>query len=288
MTYGAGFTAIRLGLLGRIPPYVKLLFYVNTFSYAYFAAISLSNLFTRRKILFFAFFIIVTSFFKTNKTTFISFFLLILFVFRQKKLLSIKTFALLSLLTAGLLSAIVKMRGDIDTFLEFSILKYLIIYLLSPLTAFDQVVNGSLAVPEHLPGGYVFVFFYKLISVFSGEQAKIFGPWVNVPLPTNVFTVFCPSYIDFGLFGIIFSASVQGVVWGTIYGFVKRNFIIFKIIYGTMLYYIGLQFFSDYFSYSFSVFIQYFILSIILVTKIKDSKYLPFYSSETSFRQIGA
>ena len=118
------------------------------------------------------------------------------------------------------------------------------------------------------------MFFYKLTSIFTGEKATIFGPWVNVPLPTNVYTVLAPSYIDFGVFGIILSSSVQGIVWGTIYGFVKRNYIIFKIIYGTMLYYMGLQFFSDYFAYSFSVFIQYVILSIILVVKIRGLQYI--------------
>lgn len=274
LAYGASFSSIRIWLLGQIPPYIKILFYVNTFSYAYFAVICLSNVFKLRKILLFAFFIILTSFFKTNKTTFISFFLLILFVFRQRKLLNFKTFIILTFITIGLLLAIVEIRGDKDTFLDFSITKYLTIYLLSPLTAFDQVVIGKLSVPHHQNGGYVFVFFYKLISIFTGEKATIFGPWVNVPLPTNVYTVLAPSYIDFGFFGIVFSATIQGIVWGTIYSFVKRNFIIFKIIYGTMLYYMGLQFFSDYFAYSFSVFIQYFILSIPLVVKIKGLNYL--------------
>lgn len=274
LAYGANFNSIRLGLLDRIPPYVKILFYINTFSYAYFAVICFSNIFKLRKILIFAFFIILTSFFKTNKTTFISFFLLVLFVFRQRKLLNLKTFLFMTIITIGLLVAIVEMRGDKNTFVSFSIGKYLTIYLLSPLTAFDQVVTGKLSVPAHQNGGYVFVFFYKLTSIFTGEKATIFGPWVNVPLPTNVYTVLAPSYIDFGIFGIVLSSSIQGIVWGTIYGFVKRNFLIFKIIYGTMLYYMGLQFFSDYFAYSFSVFIQYVILSIILVVKIRGLQYI--------------
>ena len=184
----------------------------------------------------------------------------------------------MTIITIGLLVAIVEMRGDKNTFASFSIVKYLTIYLLSPLTAFDQVVTGKLSVPVHLNGGYVFVFFYKLTSIVTGEKATIFGPWVNVPLPTNVYTVLAPSYIDFGIFGIVLSSSIQGIVWGTIYGFVKRNFLIFKIIYGTMLYYMVLQFFSDYFAYSFSVFIQYFILSIILVVKIKGLNYLVYES----------
>lgn len=272
--YGANLSYIRNGILKYIPPYVKILFYFNTFSYAYFASICFSNNFSKKKIILFAIIIIITSFFKVNKTTFISFFLLILFVLKEKKLLTLKNFLFLTAITALLVYFVMSLRGDKNTLLDFSIGKYLTIYILSPLTAFNEIVIQKLSIPEHFIGSYNFNFFFKIFSIFSNTETEIFGPWVNVPLPTNVFTVFAPSYIDFGIIGIVIFASLQGFVWGFIYHFVKKEYLIFKIIYGTLLYYLGLQFFSDYFSYSFSVFLQYSLLSIFLVIKIKDFKYL--------------
>lgn len=277
MAYGFSFSAIRIRMLKYVPIYVKLLFYINTFSYAYFAVICFSKEFSVIKIFIFALFIIITSFFKVNKTTFISFFLLILFVLKERKILNIRNFLLLLCTTSLLLYSIMSLRGDKGTFIDFSLWKYLAIYLLSPLTAFNEVVQQKITIPEHLFGSYCFNFLHKIFALFTDEKIEIFGPWVNVPLPTNVFTVFAPAYIDLGFFGIILLSLIQGYVWGFIYGFVKRNFLIFKVIYGTLLYYLGLQFFSDYFSYSFSVFIQYIVFSIFLVVKITETKYFSFY-----------
>lgn len=275
-TYGVNFSAIRYGLLGHIPINIKLLFYVNTFCYAYFAVILFSNIVSKKKIIVFAFSIIVCSLFKTNKTVFFSFFLLILFCLAEKQKLTLKVFAWLSGLTILLMAIIVIMRGDVKTYSDFTVIKYLSIYILSPLTAFDQVVKGNVSVPTHHTGGYLFSFFYKIFSVFTGEKVVGFGPWVNVPLPTNVFTVFAPSYIDFGVSGIVFMACIQGITWGVIFSFVKKEYLMYKVLYAVLLYYPGMQFFSDYFTNSFSVFIQYCFFSFIIVVKIKELKYFTY------------
>lgn len=272
--FGLSPTSIRRGLLGDLPLVINLLFYVNTFTYSYIAGVFLcKNNISKLKKIFLLFLLILTSFIKMNKTSFFTLFFLIILILKYNNKLKLKNIIFLLCSLIVLVFSLVAIRGDANTLSDFSIAKYLYIYILSPLTAFDFVVQSKIPVINNV-GGYTFVFFNRLLSVVGlNLNTSIWGPWVNVPLPTNVFTVFAPYYIDFGIIGIIIFASIQGMFWGCIYNFQKRNLLIFKIFYSVYIYSIFLQFFSDYFFYTFSVIIQYILFSILIVCKIKEFKY---------------
>lgn len=278
LTFGFSPIDIRLGLLNSIPFHINVLFYINTFSYVYLSYILIKkNSLSKNKIVLFLFIMIITSFIKMNKTAFFSLFFLLIYILRIKNKLKIKTIIILCIALLLLVTLLVGIRGDADTISDFSVLKYLYIYILSPLTAFDFIVQGKVSVSNPV-GGYTFVFFNRVLSFIPNISlnTKIFGPWVNVPLPTNVYTALAPFYLDFGEQGIIIFASLQGFFWGCMYNLQKRKKIIFQVFYGVLLYSLILQFFSDYFFYTFSVLIQIFIVSSLFVVKLKDFKYLKY------------
>lgn len=278
LAFGVSPIDIRLGLLDSIPFHINVLFYINTFSYVYLSYILIKkNSLSKNKIVLFLFIMVITSFIKMNKTAFFSLFFLLIYILKIKNKLKIRTIIILCIALLLLVTLLVGIRGDAGTISDFSIMKYLYIYILSPLTAFDFIVQGKVPVSNPV-GGYSFVFFNRVLSLIPNISlnTKIFGPWVNVPLPTNVYTALAPFYLDFGEQGIIIFASLQGFFWGCMYNLQKRKKIIFQVFYGVLLYSLILQFFSDYFFYTFSVLIQIFIVSSLFVVKLKDLKYLKY------------
>lgn len=276
--FGFSFINIREGLLRPLPIYLKTMFYINTFSYAYFAVLCSVKKISKTKVMLFAFVLIISSFAKTNKTTFISFFSLILFLLYSQKKLSFKKIILLLLSMFVLIGLVVIIRGDMNTVANFSIVKYLTIYILSPVVAFDQIVKGDIGLPPWQFGGHVFILIYRILSVLTRGviHSQTFSVWIYHPVPTNVYTTLAPYYIDFGVLGIALFAFLQGIFWGVVYGMQKSGYVYYKILYGLLLYSLLLQFFSDYFVYTLSVVVQYIIFTILLTGNIRDLKYIKY------------
>lgn len=139
---------------------------------------------------------------------------------------------------------------------EFDGVKLLTIYALSPLTAFDKVLNGELVYKQ----GRTLRFFSAVTSKAGiGEDVQRLDDedmWTFVPLPTNVYTVMCNFYVDYGYTGIGVFAAILGLLWGFLYKGIQQHVPQLTLLFCLLFYSLPLQFFSDYIFTFFSVFLQ--------------------------------
>ena len=165
-------------------------------------------------------------------------------------------------------------RGDLDYLSgsENPEEDYLYTYLLSPLAAFDLLLNSNAVLDYGEPGSATFSFFYKILnSIGANYKITDFGGWVHVPLITNVFTIMRGYYMDWGMTGIFIMSLVMGVIWGSLYALQKKNYPVYMLLYALIVCYLFFQTFGDYFWNSFSVVIQYYVISIILSPSLKSN-----------------
>ena len=264
---GLSFVAIRRLLLAEdLPPALDILFYLNTFVtvYVFYGLLNFESL-DKRKVLLVLVLLILVSIFKSNKTSFLSIFIGLLYVLKIKHNLKIRYLFLTIAFLVGLLVLVSLNRGDYDFESDGQILNYLYIYILSPLTAFDLLLNGGVVLDPGTWGSGTLAFLYKCINFFGGTlEISQLGAWVNVPLPTNVFTTMRGFYLDGGYWGIFIMSCLLGIIWGFLYAFQLARNKIFLLFYAMMLSSLFFQSFGDYFFYSFSMTLQYYVFSVIM------------------------
>lgn len=130
------------------------------------------------------------------------------------------------------------------------------IYALSPSVAFETIEFKGGASESF--GANTFPFFYNVSNTLLGTDfiiEKKMQEFVNVPLPTNVYTIMQPFYEDFGYLGIV----VFGIVFGAFCGSIYKKSMTSKYylgIYSYLASLLALQFFQEEFFVSFSVFLQ--------------------------------
>lgn len=121
-------------------------------------------------------------------------------------------------------------------------------YALAPSHAFDQILNG--VGNEKSVELYTFPLlhnFLYLIGVISEIPSRNLGFYFT-PVPTNVYTIFGPYVLDFGIMAsVVFLAGI-GLICGFIYKLSKRNdnYLIFLCSMMTAL--LCLSVFHDYFT----------------------------------------
>lgn len=260
----------RDGLLEEgFPIYLKLLFYFNSFSIVYLLVASLfPDILTKRQYLLLLCIILASTIVKTNKTAIVGLACGFFYIYKLRDKLSFLNVVKSVLLVVGILFLSISLRGDVTD--SFDLLRYLNIYTLSPLAAMDMVVNQEYAIDTGAWGSSTFIFFYKILNAFGFDfDIAARGEWVNVPVPTNVFTVLRGFYLDFGVTGTLIFASLLGGFWGVMYRFALRGFSIFIIFYALMLHSLILQFFADYFFITFSMTLQCFVFSILFFVPMR-------------------
>lgn len=198
---------------------------------------------------------------RADKTSFLSFGLGLVCILYLKGI-SLKNILLAVFLLLGLITCLQLLRDMQD--LDY-IGKFFAIYFLSPMTAFDHVLNMSSQWVTFFSGenlfGYIAGWFNLLPDDFSPQSVNPNDNWVHVPLPTNVFTVMFNPYKDWGYPGIFCFGIVYGFVWGILYKLSKLNDK-FKIFYISSFWMLVLQFFADWLNWSFLL--QMFILFFVL------------------------
>lgn len=105
------------------------------------------------------------------------------------------------LLLVGVMTILVLVRGDAE---DVTLTEYLLIYILSPMPAFDLILKGDLSF-NVTPGAATFSSIVKVLDVMGlGDNIKHLDAsgWAYVPLPTNVYTNMFNYYVDFGYWGI--------------------------------------------------------------------------------------
>ncbi|ELG88693.1 hypothetical protein A311_02657 [Escherichia coli KTE146] len=146
----------------------------------------------------------------------------------------------------GVISAILFMHfirmssGDSTT-----ISSVLGVYIYSPLLALSKLpelnINGE-------SGEYTFRFLIAIlykIGLSSNEPVKTILDYVNVPVPTNVFTVMQPFYQDYSLFGVAFGAIFYGIIYSSIYLLAKKGNPVALLIYAVLAISLFTSFFAE-------------------------------------------
>ncbi len=147
-----------------------------------------------------------------------------------------------------------------------TLMDFFIQYALSPPVAFCQLL------PDVTPqfGTNTFGSIYVFLNRFGLDvvvKAKL-QDFVLVPIPTNVYTIFQPFYIDFGYRGVAFFATVYGVASGYLYRMFRNRNSVGTCLYTYLLYILLMQFYQENVFLS-MVFILQFIIFTLLVTQNK-------------------
>ena len=158
---------------------------------------------------------------------------------------------------------------------EETLLDFIVMYALSPPVAFCQLVQD--VTPQFGPNTfnniYIFISRFGISDIVVKQKLQAFA-WV--PIPTNVYTVFQPFFVDFGYRGVAFFAWLYGCASGLLYRLYRNRNSIGCALYTYMVYALVLQFYQDNLLYSL-VFVIQFIFFIVLFTqnKVKLSFNLP-------------
>lgn len=148
-----------------------------------------------------------------------------------------------------------------ETFLDF-----VATYLASPAVAFSRL-SADLT-PQ--VGANTFEFFYAVFDKFGIGQFEVhqkLQDFVWVPMPTNVYTVMQPFFIDFGYVGVAFFGALYGIVFGAFYRGYRNGGNFSRAFYSYGVYILVLQFYQDNFMLSLSYNLQLGILFCFLTQK---------------------
>ena len=257
---GFSFSQIRqLYISNSIPPILGLLLYACNFVYVFniYALLHLKKL-DKKKAALLTLSVLVVFIFKSNKTSFLLYFITLLYVFHKNKVLNFYRLILFTLIFAGLIVLVTINRLDFDFSTSEAILNFIYIYLISPLTAFDTLINGGVTLDPGSPGSGFLAFLYNVINAFGGSlQISQLGTFIDVPLPTNVFTIMRGPYLDAGIVGIFLMSVIQGAFYGLCYAEQKINKKFYPLFYALMVSTLFMQSFGDYLLYSFYLNIFY-------------------------------
>lgn len=128
------------------------------------------------------------------------------------------------------------------------------VYLLSPLPAFDNILNNSsIRLIEDFNGEYTFRAFIPYLNLLGFNLVGNSDPfnlhfWTYTPLPVNVYTIFFSFYADFGTMGIVVASIAYGAFFGFLWngGGWRHNIPMFQMAYAVFFYTLIFQFFADF------------------------------------------
>lgn len=221
------------------------------------------------RILFVVFSLLLFTFtlIRMNKVAVAQLLLGVIFLLIYYKKLSLKKAGFIFLFFVALMIIPQLLRSSAEAG-SFDLIRFLSIYMLAPLPAFDSVLTGNTDFIDSFHGEYTFRFIVSLLQnlgldITGNRDPFNLDNWVQVPLPLNVYTVMFNFYVDFGMWGIFIFSSLLGSFWGWLYNKIKHGKSHYIIIYAALFYTLVFQFFMDYF---FTFFIN--TLLVIIVTCI--------------------
>ena len=140
-------------------------------------------------------------------------------------------------------------RSDGDS--TINLINMISVYFLSPLPAFDYVINAPINLIEDFNGEYTFRAFIPYINLLGYNLVGNSDPfnlnfWTYTPLHVNVYTVFFSFYVDFGLPGIIGASLIYGAFFGYLWKGCSKRIPMFMVAYASMSYILFFQFFADF------------------------------------------
>ena len=106
----------------------------------------------------------------------------------------------------------------------YDLIQFLNVYALSPLPAFDLALNGKINLEE----GGTYRFFLTFLNKLFGFDFAVYSGgdrWVEVPVPTNVYTVMSDPFADFGYIGIFVFAYSPDNLNAIYFGMIRLKYI---------------------------------------------------------------
>lgn len=173
----------------------------------------------------------------------------------------------IALLIAVVLSLMMALHFIRDRSGYYTIWDILALYVYSPIVAF-----GYMDIDSSMPiGAYMFRFFYAIGNILgiAPQPVKLINAFVQVPVPTNVFTVMHPYYHDFGLLGVILGAVLYGLFFSCLYFLSVKRGGLWLVLFSGYSIALVMQFFIDLLFLSFSSNLQLLLysLAIFLVSR---------------------
>ena len=182
-----------------------------------------------------------------------------LFVLYEKRKIKLRTIGIWGLAIVLIFYGINQLRTLSSATEDTTFLEFFSIYVISPAVAFERTQEK---LTEQF-GSYTFSFEYAVISKLGLAKVyvvKQLQEFVEVPVQTNVYTVFQPYYEDFGYKGIAFFAVVWGTFTGWLYRLCRNGGDLPRCIYSYIVVVLIMQFFQESLIINTSVIIQYTIL----------------------------
>lgn len=256
----------------EMPPIVRALQALQVLSMALFTALCLfwkEIKFNRWLVALYTLTLLAWSTITANKSGLFQLFFIIFCVLYLKNKLSLKKLAIgiisaLTILLTVQSARIINKHED-----KLSTEELTLIYILSPLPAYDAVLNGEKVFSE----GKTTRFFRAVgssLKICEPPRKERTSSWIYVPVQTNVYTVMFPFFVDFGFWGILFFGLFEGWLWGFMYQRMMRHNAFFTLMFITFGYTLLLQFFADYIFNYMSVFFQAAILIGVITCNLKN------------------
>jgi oligosaccharide repeat unit polymerase len=141
-------------------------------------------------------------------------------------------------------------------------------YLIGPLGAFDHFLRSrnDLFYGEHT-FRFIHAAFYK-IGLLSTPPVDLIQPFVYIPFPANVYTIYYTYATDFGLIGSLLFVGAFGCIHSLCYFMAKvqsRRFF-FLFAYALLLYPLVISFFREQLFTSMSMWLQFILLFTLSVS----------------------
>ena len=253
----------------NMPPVIKFLQRLQLISTIIYALLMIYNdkiQCPKKVVIIHAVTLFLWVFINANKGSIVQLVMVSFFALYYHKKLTFSKFLIAAVFLLSTLYVMQSMRALSDSkgrSSEIDIEKTALIYILSPLKAFDMVLNQEV----NYPPGQTFRFFDTVLTKVGLKNGAVQNGemWVQVPVPTNVYTVMFGYYVDYGYWGILIFGMFLGSCWGILYNEYRKGLPFFTTIYAVLLYALPLQFFADYIFVFLSVFFQIIIVCSVLI-----------------------
>lgn len=197
------------------------------------------------KILLIFFLLILNSIAIMDKGTLFFIIIVVVFILHEKGKIKTVHMAIGGSIIVVLFFMLTVLRGGTDTEGNFNaqmdLLEFLAIYVFANPVAFGYL---NQAVVPQFGANTFYLLYYYLNKYGFGDYVvvDIVQEFVQVPVPTNLYTVMQPFYVDFGNIGVAYFAFIYGVFTGWCYAGYKRGSSVKKCLYTYLVMVLVLQF----------------------------------------------
>ncbi|MCR4582029.1 MAG: oligosaccharide repeat unit polymerase [Prevotella sp.] len=191
-------------------------------------------------------------------------FFCVAFVLFEKRIIRIRSIAIAGMLLIGFfyLFNLARSGEDSDYQQNETLLDFFAMYALASPVAFGQLMQD--VTPQF--GANTFETIYLFLNRFGVSDIIVkqkLQDFAWVPIPTNVYTIFHPFFVDFGYKGIAFFSAFYGVVTGWLYRLLRNGSSIGCCLYTYAAEVLVLQFYQENVFFSMVYVIQFSVFIIL-------------------------